>query len=88
MFHTHIYIYIYIYIYISFSLAKSSSRYMKHSLTHYQSDKPMVPFLAEDLTSVLKGRLKRVIKQGHIPNTAVKLMNFNVDSNCINIGKD
>ena len=40
----------------------SSARQVSPFLVRYQTDKPMVPFLAEDLFSLLRGIMQKFIK--------------------------
>lgn len=48
------------------------------SATKYQTDIPMLPFLAEDLTKLIKGLLKCFVKEEDMESTAARISQMDV----------
>lgn len=47
-------------------------------LTKYQTDQPMIPFLGQDLASLVKSMLKRFIKKEEVPSGRERISQFDV----------
>ena len=58
------------------SVAKQFHTFLKH----YQTDRPMVPFLAKDLESLIRGLMRRCIKSSVLeePGTILKILKIDI----------
>ena len=67
------------------SFMKKMTVDVEQFLRHYQRDSPMLPFLSEDLTTLLTGILRQFVKKEHLSSkmSAADVMNFDAEDSSL-----